>query len=161
MLFFADVSIFARPPFKTCRSHLNDTIFFQFSCFLVTIRDFEGSKRVFSVPGSKNRAKILKINLGNPPKVLRKAPYQLAVFWPNFLTRNARNSIKGSKNVYYALESTNTASQNIGAWDWMMSSYNNEKTCPCHDPIGPKPPAKLKKKFFNSKPHDATSHYGV
>jgi len=22
MLFFADVSIFARPPFKTCRSHL-------------------------------------------------------------------------------------------------------------------------------------------
>jgi len=27
---------------------------------------------------------------------LRKAPYQLAVFWPNFWTRNARNSIKGS-----------------------------------------------------------------
>ena len=33
MLFFADVSIFARPPFETRRSHLNDTIFFEFSCF--------------------------------------------------------------------------------------------------------------------------------
>jgi len=57
MLFFADVSIFARPLFKTRRSHLNDTIFFEFSCFLVTIRDFEGSERVFNVPGSKIRAK--------------------------------------------------------------------------------------------------------
>jgi len=28
--------------------------------------------------------KKLKMNLGNPPKVLRKVPYQLAVFWPNF-----------------------------------------------------------------------------
>jgi len=36
---------------------------------------------------------------------LRKAPYQLAVFWPNFWTRNARNSIKGSKNTYSRLES--------------------------------------------------------
>jgi len=37
--------------------------------------------------------KKLKIILGNPPKVLRKAPYHLAVFCPNFWTRNARNSI--------------------------------------------------------------------
>jgi len=28
MLFFADVSIFSRPPFKTRRSHLNDTNFY-------------------------------------------------------------------------------------------------------------------------------------
>jgi len=28
MLFFVDVSIFARPPFKTRKSHLNDIIFF-------------------------------------------------------------------------------------------------------------------------------------
>jgi len=55
---------------------------------------------------------------------LRKAPYQLAVFWPNFWTRNASSSIKGSKNAYSALESKNTASQNIGAWDRMMTSYN-------------------------------------
>jgi len=86
---------------------------------LVTIRDFEGSERVFSVPGSKIRAKNLQINLGNPPKVLRKVAYQLAVFWPDFWTRNARNSIKGSKNAYSVLQSENTASQNIGAWDWM------------------------------------------
>jgi len=30
----------------------------------------------------------------------------------------------GSKNAYYGLESKNTASQNIGAWDRMMTSYN-------------------------------------
>jgi len=34
---------------------------------------------------------------------LRKVPYPLAVFWPNFWTRNTRNSIKGSKNVYSGL----------------------------------------------------------
>jgi len=75
----------------------------------------------FLVPrlGPKN----IKINQGNPPKVLRKAPYQLAVFYPKFWTRNARNSIKGSTNAYSRLESWNTASQNIGAWDRMMTSY--------------------------------------
>jgi len=50
MLFFADVSIFTRPAFKTRRSDLNDIHFFEFSCFLVTFRDFEGSEWVFSVP---------------------------------------------------------------------------------------------------------------
>jgi len=65
-----------------------------------------------------------EINLGNLPKVLRKARHQLTVFWPNFWTRNARNSIKGSKNAYSGLESKNTASQNIGAWDRMMASSN-------------------------------------
>jgi len=77
---------------------------------------------MFLVPrlGPKN----LKINLGNPPKVLRKAPYQLSVLWHNFWTRNARSSIKGSKNTYSALESKITANQNIGMWDRMMTSYN-------------------------------------
>jgi len=76
----------------------------------------------FLVPrlGPKN----LKINLGIPPKVLRKAPYQLAVFWPNFWTKNARNSINGSKTAYSGQESKNTVSHNIGAWDRMMTSYN-------------------------------------
>jgi len=32
-------------------------IFLEFSCFLVTFREFEGSEWVFSVPGSKIRAK--------------------------------------------------------------------------------------------------------
>jgi len=54
-LFFVDVRISARPPFKTRSSHINDTKFFL--SFLVTIRDFERSERVFSVPGSKIRAK--------------------------------------------------------------------------------------------------------
>ena len=36
----------------------------------------------FLVP--KLEPKKLKIDLGNPQKVLSKAPYQLAVFWPNF-----------------------------------------------------------------------------
>jgi len=58
MVFFADVSIFAQPPFKTRRRHLDDIkVFFEFNCFLVTIRDFEGPEQVFSVPGSKIRAK--------------------------------------------------------------------------------------------------------
>jgi len=44
MLFFADDSIFARRPFKTHRSHLNDKFFFELSCFLVTFWDFKGSE---------------------------------------------------------------------------------------------------------------------
>jgi len=84
MLFFDDVSIFARPPFKTRRSHLNDIKFFFSLAFLVTIRDFEGSERVLAFLVSRLGPKYLKIILGNPPKVLRKAPYQLAVFWLNF-----------------------------------------------------------------------------
>jgi len=37
-------------------------IFLEFSCFLVTFSDFEGSEWVFSVLGSKIRAKNIKIN---------------------------------------------------------------------------------------------------
>ena len=62
MLFFADVIIFARPPFETRRNHLNDIFFLVLAVFLVTFRDFEGSEWVFSVPGSKIRAKKIKIN---------------------------------------------------------------------------------------------------
>jgi len=58
------------------------------------------------------------------PKSIQKSPLPISYFWPNFWTRNARNSIKGSKNAYSALESKNTANQNIGAWDRMMMSYN-------------------------------------
>jgi len=58
MLFFGDVSIFVRPPFKTRRSHLNDMKnFLSLAVFLVTFRDFEGPERVFSVPDSNIRAK--------------------------------------------------------------------------------------------------------
>jgi len=58
MLFFADVGIFARPPFKIHRSHLNDIkSFLGLAVFLVTIRDFAGSEWDFSIPGSKIKAK--------------------------------------------------------------------------------------------------------
>jgi len=85
MLFFADVSIFARPHFKTGRSHLNDIQFFlRLTVFWLLFGTLKGRKGflAFLVPrlGPKN----LKINLENPPKVLRKAPCQLAVFWHNF-----------------------------------------------------------------------------
>jgi len=82
MLFFADVSIFARPPFKTCRSHLNDiNFFFSLAVFWLHFGTLKGPNAflAFLVPqlGPKN----IKINYRNPPQVLRKAPYQLAVFW--------------------------------------------------------------------------------
>jgi len=32
--------------------------------------------------------------------------------------------IKGCKNAYFSLESKNTPSHNIAAWDRMMTSYN-------------------------------------
>jgi len=44
--------------------------------------------------------------------------------------------------VYSALESKNTASQNIGAWDRMMTSYNEPKNMPLswsHWPKSPQP----------------------
>jgi len=53
MLFFADVNIFARPPFKTRRSHLNDTKFFlSFICFWLLFGTLKGPNGflVFLVP---------------------------------------------------------------------------------------------------------------
>jgi len=57
MLFFADVSILPDLPVRPAGAIQMTYNFFEFSCFLVTFRDFEGSERVFSVPGSKIRAK--------------------------------------------------------------------------------------------------------
>jgi len=68
MLFFSDVSIFARPPFKTRRSHLNDTNFFLslavFWLLFETLKGLNGFL-AFQVPrlGPTN----LKLILGNPP----------------------------------------------------------------------------------------------
>jgi len=42
MLFFADVSIFARPPFKTYRSHLNDIQFFSLAVFWLLFGTLKG-----------------------------------------------------------------------------------------------------------------------
>jgi len=85
MLFFADINIFARPPFNTCRSHLNDTKFFlSLAVFWLLFGTLKGPNRFLAFLIPRLGPKKLKINLGNPEKVLRKAPYQLAVFWPNF-----------------------------------------------------------------------------
>jgi len=43
-------------------------------------------------------------------------------FWHNFGIRNARKSIKGSKDSYYSLESNITLSHNIGSLDRPMTS---------------------------------------
>jgi len=48
----------------------------------------------------------------------------LEYFWHNFGTRNAKISIKGSKNAYSGLKSKNSANQNIRVWDRMMTSKN-------------------------------------
>jgi len=85
MLFFADVSIFARPPFKTHRSHFNDiNIFLSLAVFWLHFRTLKDLNGFLAFLGPRLGPKRLQINLGNLPKVLRKAPYQLAVFWPNF-----------------------------------------------------------------------------
>jgi len=42
MLFFADVSIFARPPVKTRRSHLNDIIFLNLAVFWLLFGTLKG-----------------------------------------------------------------------------------------------------------------------
>jgi len=60
--------------------------------------------------------------MGNPLNVLRNSWHLWNIFWHNSWTRNARNLDKGSKNACFSLESQNTTSHNIGAWDQMMTS---------------------------------------
>jgi len=85
MLFFADVSIFARPPFKTRRTHLNDiNFFFSLVVFWLHFGTLKRPNRILAFLVPRLGPKNIKINYGNSPKILRKTPYQLAVFWPNF-----------------------------------------------------------------------------
>jgi len=84
MLFVAYISIFARPPFRTGKNHLNDIYFFSLAVVWLHFGTLKGRHGflAFLVPrlGPKN----IEIKLGNPPKVLRKAPYKFHVFAPNF-----------------------------------------------------------------------------
>jgi len=57
-------------------------------------------------------------------KALRKASYQLAIFGLSFEPETLETQANALKNAYSALVSKNTASQNIGGWDRMMTSYN-------------------------------------
>ena len=85
MSFFADVSIFALPPCKTRRSHLNDIQFFlSLAVFWLLFGTLKGPNGFLAFLVSRLGLKKPKISLRNPPKVLRKAPYQFAVFCPNF-----------------------------------------------------------------------------
>ena len=85
MLFFADVGIFARPTFKTRRSHLNYINFFlSVAVFWLHFGTLKGPNGFLAFLVPRLEPKKHKIHLGNPPKVLSKAPYELAVFWPNF-----------------------------------------------------------------------------
>jgi len=88
-------SIFVRPPFKTRRSHLNDTKFFlSLAVFWLLFGTLKGSKGLLAFLVLRLGPKKLKINLGEPPKVLREAPCQLAVsgltFEPETLETQSR-----------------------------------------------------------------------
>ena len=75
MLFFAGGSIFARPPYKTRRSHLHDiNFFFSLAVFWLLLGTLKGPNGFLAFPVPQLGPKILRIIWGNPPNVLRKAP---------------------------------------------------------------------------------------
>jgi len=60
---------------------LNDIkFFFSLAVFWLQFETLKGPNGFLSFLVPRLGPKNLKINLGNPPKVLRKAPYQLAIF---------------------------------------------------------------------------------
>jgi len=63
MLFSADVSIFARAPFKTRRSHLNDIqFFFSLAVFWLLFGTLKGPNRFLAFLVPRLGPKKLKIN---------------------------------------------------------------------------------------------------
>jgi len=67
MLFYADVSIFARPPFKTRRSHLNDINFFEFAVFWLHFGTLKDLNRFLAFLVQRLRPKTLKL-IGEIPQ---------------------------------------------------------------------------------------------
>ena len=60
MLFFADVSIFARPPFKTRRSHLNDiSFFFGLAVFWLHFETLKGQPETLETQSRALKMRIL------------------------------------------------------------------------------------------------------
>ena len=113
MLFFGDVSIFSRPPFKTRRSHLNDRVFIlSLAVFWLHFGTLKCPKGVLAFLVPRLGPKKLKFNLGNPPKVLRKAHTH------NFGLRYASKSIKGSIDADFDLVFNKTLSQKNGSMGW-------------------------------------------
>ena len=73
MLFFADVSIFVRPPFKTRRSHLNDTKFFlSLAVFWLLFRTLKGPNGFLAFPVPRLGPKNLKLIREIPHKYWEK-----------------------------------------------------------------------------------------
>jgi len=63
MLFFADVSIFARTPFKTGRSHLNNiNFFFSLVVFWLHFGTLKGPNRFLAFQVLRLGPKNIKIN---------------------------------------------------------------------------------------------------
>jgi len=62
MLFFADVSIFARPPFETRRSHLNDiNFFFSLAVFWLHVGTLKGPNGFLAFLVPRLRPKNIKL----------------------------------------------------------------------------------------------------
>jgi len=69
MLFFADVRIFARPPFKTRRSHLNDVnFFFNLAVFWLLFGTLKGQNRFLAFLVPRLEPKNLKLIWEIPQK---------------------------------------------------------------------------------------------
>jgi len=79
MFFFAEVSIFAQPPLKTCRSHLKDIIFLSLAVFWLLFKTLKGPNGflVFMVP--RLGPKTLKL-FWEIPKSIEKGPLPSSCF---------------------------------------------------------------------------------
>jgi len=80
MSFFADGSIFARPPFKTRRSHLNDIICFSLAGFWLHFGTLKGPNRFLTFLVPRLRPKNIKINWGKSSKSIEKSPLPISCF---------------------------------------------------------------------------------
>jgi len=80
MLFFADVSIFARPPFKTRRSHLNGiNFFFSLAVFWLLFGTLKGLNRFLAFLVPRLRQKNSKL-IWEIPKRIEKNPLPISCF---------------------------------------------------------------------------------
>ena len=88
-----------------------------------------------------------------PTNTLGKSCINWGLFDLNFATRNARKSIKASKNSYYSLKSHQTLSHNIGSLSgrWRHKrKTKRSKTYPSRDDIHRKPQTLMWKVFVFS-----------
>jgi len=79
-----DIHNFAMPSLRPAEAIQMTYIFFSLAVFWLHFGTLKGPNGFLAFLVPRLRPKTLKINWGNPQKVLRKTPYQLAVFWPKF-----------------------------------------------------------------------------